>query len=76
MHKILQLLEDKGLISSPSSYCPSSASSLAKDTRDQVVLELLSTERKYVQDLEILQVSISPLKYGIIIIIYLCCVAL
>ncbi|SAM00119.1 hypothetical protein [Absidia glauca] len=56
VHKILQLLEDKGLISSPSSYCPSSASSsLAKDTRDQVVLELLSTERKYVQDLEILQ---------------------
>jgi hypothetical protein len=28
-----------------------------KDIRDQVVLELLSTERKYVQDLETLQVS-------------------
>jgi cell division control protein 24 len=27
-----------------------------KDTRDKVVLELLETERKYVQDLETLQV--------------------
>lgn len=27
-----------------------------KDTRDKVVNELLETERKYVQDLEILQV--------------------
>lgn len=51
---VLQLLEERGIISSlndhRNSYTP-------KDTRDKVVHELLETERKYVQDLEILQVS-------------------
>lgn len=32
-----------------------------KDMRDNVVFELLSTERKYVQDLEALQVGLSLL---------------
>lgn len=49
---VLQLLEERGIISSlndhRNSYTP-------KDTRDKVVHELLETERKYVQDLEILQ---------------------
>ncbi|KAI8983502.1 hypothetical protein BDB01DRAFT_835597 [Pilobolus umbonatus] len=53
---ILQLLEDKGVISLGSSNRDSfEHCNTPKDTRDKVVLELLETERKYVQDLEILQ---------------------
>ncbi|KAI8340002.1 hypothetical protein BC941DRAFT_419159 [Chlamydoabsidia padenii] len=55
VHKLLQLLEDKGLISSPCTNQEACLSTTPKDIRDQVVLELLSTERKYVQDLETLQ---------------------
>lgn len=55
--KILQLLEDKGIISSQCANQDSCPVVPPKDIRDQVVLELLSTERKYVQDLETLQVS-------------------
>ncbi|CEP09703.1 hypothetical protein [Parasitella parasitica] len=51
---ILQLMEEKGIISTNDSANRNS-SNAPKDTRDKVVHELLETERKYVQDLEILQ---------------------
>ncbi|KAI9319982.1 hypothetical protein BX666DRAFT_2018116 [Dichotomocladium elegans] len=52
--KILNLLEKDGLITVRSSNRNSDPDA-PKDTRDKVVLELLATERKYVQDLEVLQ---------------------
>ncbi|ORX42930.1 hypothetical protein DM01DRAFT_1212359 [Hesseltinella vesiculosa] len=51
--KILQILQDRGIIQPCVTNCPSNAP--PKDTRDKVMLELVSTERKYVQDLESLQ---------------------
>ncbi|KAI7847930.1 hypothetical protein BDC45DRAFT_547368 [Circinella umbellata] len=54
INKILQLLEQKGLISVRCANRNSDPNA-PKDTRGKVVLELLETERKYVQDLEILQ---------------------
>ncbi|OAD03286.1 hypothetical protein MUCCIDRAFT_171764 [Mucor lusitanicus CBS 277.49] len=51
---ILQLLEEKGIICTKDSANRNSLNA-PKDTRDKVVHELLETERKYVQDLEILQ---------------------
>ncbi|KAI9301382.1 hypothetical protein BJ944DRAFT_243327 [Cunninghamella echinulata] len=56
VNRILNLLEDKGIISSESSTSNRHSNPMVpKNMRDQVVLELLSTERKYVQDLETLQ---------------------
>ncbi|CAO3593038.1 unnamed protein product [Absidia cylindrospora] len=60
--KILQLLEDKGIISSQCASRDSCPMVPPKDIRDQVVLELLSTERKYVQDLETLQTYMRELQ--------------
>ncbi|KAI7861690.1 hypothetical protein BDF14DRAFT_1886891 [Spinellus fusiger] len=54
INKLLQLLEEKGVISATSSHRNSDPNA-PKDTRDKVVLELIETERKYVQDMEILQ---------------------
>lgn len=54
---ILSKLEDKGVICVRSTDGDSYDDG-PKDTRDKVVVELLETERKYVQDLEILQVKI------------------
>ncbi|KAL7319383.1 Guanine nucleotide exchange factor for Cdc42p [Mucor circinelloides] len=51
---ILQLLEEKGIICTKDSANRNSLNA-PKDTRDKVVHEMLETERKYVQDLEILQ---------------------
>ncbi|KAI8979267.1 hypothetical protein BDF20DRAFT_835320 [Mycotypha africana] len=50
---LLNLLEEKGVICLD--FDNDSQNSLPKDTRDKVVFELLETERKYVQDLEVLQ---------------------
>ncbi|KAI8071296.1 hypothetical protein BC940DRAFT_317102 [Gongronella butleri] len=52
--KILQILQDKGIIQ-PSMTPSKSQDPAPKDTRDKVMLELVATERKYVQDLETLQ---------------------
>lgn len=52
---VLQLLEERGIISSFTNN--RNSLNAPKDTRDKVVHELLETERKYVQDLEILQVK-------------------
>lgn len=55
--RILDLLEEQGIIhvdTLTESTCLTFES--PKDMRDNVVFELLSTERKYVQDLESLQV--------------------
>ncbi|EIE82381.1 hypothetical protein RO3G_07086 [Rhizopus delemar RA 99-880] len=52
--KLLQMLEEKGIITVRSSNRNSDLNA-PKNTRDKVVLELLETERKYVQDMEILQ---------------------
>ncbi|ORE23420.1 RhoGEF-domain-containing protein [Rhizopus microsporus] len=54
INKLLQLLEERGLIVVRSSNRNSDPNA-PKNTRDKVVLELLETERKYVQDMEILQ---------------------
>ncbi|KAI9481159.1 MAG: hypothetical protein EXX96DRAFT_481644 [Benjaminiella poitrasii] len=52
---ILQLLGQKGIISFTNSTNRNSLNTTPKDTRDKVVHELLETERKYIQDLEVLQ---------------------
>ncbi|KAH8550814.1 hypothetical protein BGW37DRAFT_457143 [Umbelopsis sp. PMI_123] len=54
INKILAKLEDEGIISAPRSPNRNSDPNAPKDTRDKVVYELVETERKYVQDLEIL----------------------
>ena len=56
MRKILDLLEINGIISIQKHHRRHSSTSTPKDTRSKVVTELLETERKYVQDLESLQV--------------------
>lgn len=50
------MLEEKGTISVNSLTESALTTDSPKDMRDNVVFELLSTERKYVQDLEGLQV--------------------
>lgn len=50
------MLEENGVISVKSITESALTSESPKDMRDNVVFELLSTERKYVQDLEALQV--------------------
>ncbi|CAO3595668.1 unnamed protein product [Absidia cylindrospora] len=62
VYKLLQLLEDKGLISTPCTSRDSCPMATPKGIRDQVVFELLSTERKYVQDLETLQTYMRELQ--------------
>ncbi|KAI9323598.1 hypothetical protein BX666DRAFT_2016780 [Dichotomocladium elegans] len=54
INKILHLLEQKGVISV---RCPNRNSDPngPKDIRGKIVMEILETERKYVQDLEVLQ---------------------
>ncbi|KAL0079249.1 hypothetical protein J3Q64DRAFT_1682463 [Phycomyces blakesleeanus] len=52
--KLLLLLEERGIISAHSSHRNSDPNA-PKDTRDKVILELIETERKYVQDMELLQ---------------------
>ncbi|KAI7881297.1 hypothetical protein K492DRAFT_194416 [Lichtheimia hyalospora FSU 10163] len=54
INKILHLLEERGVISVRCSNRNSDPNA-PKDIRGKVVMELLETERKYVQDLEILQ---------------------
>lgn len=58
INKLLQLLENRGIITVRSSNRNSDSTTdpnAPKNTRDKVVLELLETERKYVQDMETLQ---------------------
>lgn len=60
INKLLQLLENRGIITVRSSNRNSDSTTdpnAPKNTRDKVVLELLETERKYVQDMETLQVK-------------------
>ncbi|KAG0749989.1 hypothetical protein G6F57_004049 [Rhizopus arrhizus] len=52
---VLRILEEKNIITFPANNDAIYSSSEPKDVRDKVVLELLETERKYVQDLEVLQ---------------------
>ncbi|KAI8647226.1 hypothetical protein BD408DRAFT_479346 [Parasitella parasitica] len=56
INRLLLLLEDRGIITvrSPNRNSDTTDPN-PKNTRDKVVLELLETERKYVQDMEILQ---------------------
>ncbi|KAI9269651.1 hypothetical protein EDC94DRAFT_645910 [Helicostylum pulchrum] len=54
INKLLQLLENRGIITVRSTNRNSDPNA-PKNTRDKVVFELLETERKYVQDMEILQ---------------------
>ncbi|KAI9357532.1 hypothetical protein BD770DRAFT_321889 [Pilaira anomala] len=54
INKLLQLLEDRGIITVRSTNRNSDPNA-PRNTRDKVVFELLETERKYVNDMEILQ---------------------
>ncbi|ORZ17649.1 hypothetical protein BCR42DRAFT_325229 [Absidia repens] len=54
IQKILNILDDRGIIT-VKSMDETTDTDGPKDTRDKVVLELLETERKYVQDMETLQ---------------------
>ncbi|KAI8078061.1 uncharacterized protein B0P05DRAFT_587668 [Gilbertella persicaria] len=71
IHKLLQLLENRGIITVRSSNRNSDSNNqnmelnnnAPKNTRDKVVLELLETERKYVQDMEILQNYMRELQF-------------
>ncbi|GAA5810275.1 hypothetical protein MFLAVUS_003695 [Mucor flavus] len=55
VRRILDMLEENGTISVQSMKESALTTDSPKDMRDNVVFELLSTERKYVQDLEGLQ---------------------
>ncbi|CAO3600730.1 unnamed protein product [Absidia cylindrospora] len=55
LKRVVDMMESEGLIIIPSSNRHESDTTAPKDTRDKIVIELLETERKYVQDLEILQ---------------------
>ena len=57
MKRILDLLEENGTISVKSISESNLTKDSPKDMRDNVVFEMVSTERKYVQDLEGLQVK-------------------
>ena len=58
MLRLLNLLESRGSLLPPmDSGQNTSVGSQKLDMRGQVVREILETERKHVQDLEILQVS-------------------
>lgn len=60
MHRILDVLESKGLLLESSETLDDLHATLQPgDDRARVVRELLDTERKYVQDLEVMQVSLS-----------------
>ena len=54
--KFLNLLEERGLLL-PEEEEQQSSASTSLDTRGKVAKEILDSERKYVQDLEVLQVS-------------------
>lgn len=53
--KLLQKLEDAGVLE-PAAAPDPVAPSAPRDERSMVVKEILDSERKYVQDLEVLQV--------------------
>ncbi|KAL0089101.1 hypothetical protein F4703DRAFT_1973302, partial [Phycomyces blakesleeanus] len=55
LKRILDLLEDQGIISIHTATNRNSDPNAPKNMRDKVVVEFLETERKYVQDLETLQ---------------------
>ncbi|KAI9023830.1 hypothetical protein CLU79DRAFT_718594 [Phycomyces nitens] len=55
LKRILDLLEDQGIISIHTATNRNSDPNAPKNMRDKVVIEFLETERKYVQDLETLQ---------------------
>ncbi len=55
--RILDLLEENETISVKSITESALTIDSPKDMRDNVVFEMVSTERKYVQDLEALQVN-------------------
>ena len=58
MHRILDVLESRGLLlESSEELVDASATVQPVDDGARVVRELLDTERKYVQDLEVMQVS-------------------
>ncbi|KAI8332227.1 hypothetical protein BC941DRAFT_402712 [Chlamydoabsidia padenii] len=54
LKKVVEMMESQGIVVVPSSNYGSDTTT-PKDTRDKIVIELLETERKYVQDLETLQ---------------------
>ncbi|KAF7728905.1 hypothetical protein EC973_005300 [Apophysomyces ossiformis] len=55
VNKLLDLLEEEGIITSKGPFSQPPTPAPPKDTRDKVVFELLETERKYVQHLQTLQ---------------------
>ncbi|KAI8098750.1 uncharacterized protein BX664DRAFT_271545 [Halteromyces radiatus] len=56
LKRVVEMLKSEGIIFLPTiSNIDSDTNTSPKDTRDKIVIELLETERKYVQDLETLQ---------------------
>lgn len=73
VNHLLELLEDGGMILiQRSSPHPTNYSDQPKSTRDKVVSELLETERKYVHDLEKLQV----IQQGMVVVCVRVCVCI
>ena len=58
--KFLNLLEERGLLLPEKEEDDQSSAFTSLDTRGKVAKEILDSERKYVQDLEVLQVSYFP----------------
>jgi len=66
MHRILDVLESRGLLlESSEELDDASATVQPVDDGARVVRELLDTERKYVQDLEVMQVSFRVFHMGL-----------
>jgi cell division control protein 24 len=58
LKRAVEMLEGRGIVALPApNHCADTTTTAPKDTRDKIVIELLETERKYVEDLETLQVS-------------------
>jgi hypothetical protein len=55
--KLLNLLEERGLLVPDQEEDKQSLASTSLDTRGKVIKEILESERKYVQDIEVLQVG-------------------
>lgn len=58
LKRVVEMLEEQGIVTLPApNHSADTTTTAPKDTRDKIVIELLETERKYVEDLETLQVN-------------------
>lgn len=58
LKRVVEMMEERRIVALPvPNHCTDSPMTTPNDTRDKIVIELLETERKYVEDLETLQVN-------------------